>query len=794
MRAIIPLLGPGACGLTGLVAAYILVVNLDDLRPSTSRAAPAASARLSSSLDAPAAATDGLTASRQRQDQPGDGEKTPLTRDEAPVDDLPAHRRVAAASGDEPGGVVSEGAGESTFARAAGPVVAAAVPARSRPALTEVVPEPLVAQRPGAEASDTAALLQAATMQLPGSAAGEDSAPTTTLLLKMLETLAQQPPPAPPEALPAPAQAGEAAATAPRQPSRDIIRRQEGEDDDRLVITTRDEDIRAVLEMLSEQGGLNILASPSVQGRVSANLKNVDVQTALNAILKSTGYVSRREGSFVYVGTPQDFLAMQQSLDRIGTRLIRPNYVTAQELQTLLTPLLTPGIGKISITSAAQTGITPDTSNVGGNSLAGDDAVVVQDYEAVLAELDQIVHEVDKRPAQVAIESMILSVKLDDEYKFGVDFVALRDKNHVRLGWGTPRQAPINGGGGVDPVTGARLGELQFDTGGLKFAFLDDNIGVFINALETVGDVNVIATPRLMCLNKQKAEILIGAQLGYISTTVTETSTAQNVEFLEVGAQLRLRPFISSDGLIRMEVHPELSTGQVKVQGAFTLPEKELTQVTTNIMCPDGCTVVIGGLMREDLSVNDTQVPLVGSLPIIGPLFRSKSEKIERREILVVVTPRIVYDHETCPSGAKQVDAFLTRQDERLARMSPITRPALSTRSLLKAQEAWAAGNVRLAALQARLAVHYDPTNNQAIAFRDMVLAAAPQWSTLPLAPSIGDESGHPLDGAEIAPWVLEHLEGAADGAALPLHPRDAGQPGTSVRIHRPGVIGDEAN
>ena len=80
--------------------------------------------------------------------------------------------------------------------------------------------------------------------------------------------------------------------------------------------------------------------------------------------------------------------------------------------------------------------------------------------------------------------------------------------------------------------------------------------------METVGDTHVIATPRVVCLDKQRAEILIGSQLGYISSTVTETSTAQNVNFLEVGTQLRIRPFISSDGLVRMEVHPELSTGR----------------------------------------------------------------------------------------------------------------------------------------------------------------------------------------------------------------------------------------
>ena len=105
----------------------------------------------------------------------------------------------------------------------------------------------------------------------------------------------------------------------------------------------------------------------------------------------------------------------------------------------------------------------------------------------------------------------------------------------------------------------------------------------------------------MLCLNKQRAEILIGAQKGYVSTTVTENASTQSIEFLEVGTQLRIRPYIFSDGTIRLEVHPELSTGDVRVVEGFTLPDKEVTQVTTNIMCRDGSTVIIGGLISSTL-------------------------------------------------------------------------------------------------------------------------------------------------------------------------------------------------
>ncbi len=291
------------------------------------------------------------------------------------------------------------------------------------------------------------------------------------------------------------------------------------------------------------------------------------------------------------------------SSKRIGTRVFRPNYVTAGELQALITPILTPTVGKISVSSPAMTGIQADDTQTGGDALAGGDAVLVQDYVSVLAQIEQVVLEVDTLPAQVHIEAMIISVQLNDTCNGGVDFALLQKNSNLRLGLGAPTSS---------------LANVSVDNNGLKFGILNSNVNSFVDALETVGDTNVIATPRLMVLNKQRAEILIGAQLGYVNTTVTPTSSTQSVQFLEVGTQLRIRPFISSDDRIRLEIHPELSTGRVKTEGGFTLPEKEVTKVTTNVMASNGCTVVIGGLLREDLENTKSQIPVLGDMPLLG--------------------------------------------------------------------------------------------------------------------------------------------------------------------------------
>ncbi len=538
-----------------------------------------------------------------------------------------------------------------------------------------------------------------------------------------------------------------------------------GEGDERLSINIQDNDIRDVLEMLAEQGGLSILPAGTVRGKVSATLTDVNVETALDVILRTTGFTSRRDGKFIYVGTPVDFQNMERALDRVGTRVYRPNYVKASELQAIVTPLLTQGIGAISINTPSEVGIGADGSKTGGDGFAGNEALLVKDYEAVLVQVDQVVAELDKRPMQVAIEAMVLSVSLSDENAFGVDFQFLRNNKHIKLATGSPA---------------ANLAQVDFNEGGLKFGFLDSSLGAFLDALETIGKTDVIATPRLMCVNKHRAEILIGSQLGYISSTVTETSTAQSVQFLEVGTQLRLRPFISSDGTIRLEVHPELSTGSVEVKNNFTLPQKEVTQVTTNVMTRDGCTVIIGGLMREDLDTSTSQVPLLGSLPGVGFLFRHKKDTQVKREVLVLITPHIVYEPDSAIEGHKAAAGFHDRHANYADHMSPIGYEYLSRKYRRLAADAYAAGDTAVATRCIDLSIHFNPQSRASLELREQI-----QAGPRPVAPSEPRLGESPLDGQQIPAWLMNDLEAAPPAE----HPYDSGRPGHKIDIQRPARL-----
>lgn len=482
------------------------------------------------------------------------------------------------------------------------------------------------------------------------------------------------------------------------------------DDEDRLTIVLKDTPIRDVLEMFSQQGNLNILASPTVNGNVSASLQGVELEEGLAAILKSAGLAARQEGAFLYVGSPDDFEQLDESQDILSTRVYQPNYVKAAELQSLITSLLSQKVGKATITKAADIDIPSDQIKTGGDSHAGQDCLLVRDYESVLCEIDQIVAEVDRKPRQVEIESTILSVKLDDTHKLGVNFQALRDVGTLRLASGTPA---------------AGLDTVSFADGGLKIGYLDSSLGGLIEALESIGETNVIASPRLMCLNKQRAEIQIGERLGFVSTTVTETSSTQSIQFLDVGTLLRLRPFISSDGTIRMELHPELSTGQVRIQGNLTLPNKAVTQVTTNVMCRDGNTVILGGLMREDLGTNTKQLPLLGDIPYVGGLFRQRTTTVSKSELLIVVTPRLVQEECATEEGVAREQEFRRRQGVYFDKLDWTQRRVLSQKWLRKARAAWAAGDCESAMKHVNAAIHHDSMNREAANLRAEIADAA---------------------------------------------------------------------
>jgi type IV pilus assembly protein PilQ len=415
-----------------------------------------------------------------------------------------------------------------------------------------------------------------------------------------------------------------------------------------------------VLRLLSLQTQKNIIASKDVTGTVTANLYGVTVREALDAILQSSGFIYREKGNFIYVYSVRE-LAEQERVSRVmSTRVFRLYYTSADDAMAMIKPVLSED-GKAVASKSATKGITTAGAagadptggggDSGGNSYAGGDLIVVTDDTAKLALIQKLLAEIDHRPQEVLVEATILSATLTDGNSLGVDFSVMGGVKFNQF-TAAPTQTISQAGAGTlqNPVTNAGVGQYgagqtsftgNLPPGGLRVGFLTNNVSLFVQALESVTNTTVLANPKVLSLDKQQGYVHVGRSDGYQTTTVSSTTSIQDVKFLDSGTTLSFRPYIGNDGYIRMEIHPEDSNGGLT---SSNLPFKTTTEVTANVMVQDGHTIVIGGLFRDSSNTSRAQIPLLGDIPWVGALFREQQDTTSRQEVIILLTPHIIKD------------------------------------------------------------------------------------------------------------------------------------------------------
>jgi type IV pilus assembly protein PilQ len=428
-----------------------------------------------------------------------------------------------------------------------------------------------------------------------------------------------------------------------------------------VEVHVNDASLVEVLKMLSLQSQRNIIASKEVRGTVTANLYDVTVKEALDAILKANGYDYREKGNFLFVYTQKELADMEKAAAVKKTEMFRLYYTPAVNAANMIKPVLGPDAA-VSFTTPAKAGIESDAKDVGGNDHATEDLLVVTDYPERLEQVRAVLKEVDRRPQQILVEAVIMRATLQENNDLGIDFTVLGGVDFATLGG--IGASTVTGSGSDQLLNGAILSNPNAgrvtDSGaiagraggsGLKLGFVKNNVGAFLSALEGVTDTVVMANPKVLVLNKQKGEVHVGSQQGYRTAVSTETLTADDVKFLDTGTRLSFRPYVGDNGYIRMEIHPEDSSGSVNAQG---LPNKFVTQVTSNVMVRDGRTIVIGGLFRESTDRTRSQVPGLGSLPGIGAAFRRQTDATVREEVIILLTPHIVKDEAAYTAASEE--------------------------------------------------------------------------------------------------------------------------------------------
>jgi len=535
-------------------------------------------------------------------------------------------------------------------------------------------------------------------------------------------------------------------------------------------------DLRGVLQLLSTQGRKNIVATKEVTGSVTADLYGVTFKEALEAVVHAAGFVYLEKDNFIYVYTPKQLEDIIKSQRRMITRVFRLGYIPAVDASPMVEKALSPD-GAIAITPAATTGVGASEAVTGGDSYALNDVLVVTDYEDVIEKVAKIIEEIDIKPDQVLIEVTMLSASLDDTNALGVNFSTLAGVDFETLN----SPSTSLGNMGAAGLSGTNLQNAPASTwrtdfttvsSGMTLGFVSNNVGMFLTALESVSDTTILANPKLLVVNKQRGEVLVGARDGYIVTTVTEGQTTQSVQFLETGTKLIIRPFVAKDGFIRMEIHPEDSKGSVIVTEGLALPSETTTELTTNVMVRDGHTIVMGGLFREELLSGKSQVPLLGNIPYIGTLFGYVKDQTKRKEIIILMTPHIIRhapDEAVSAQVRDDIERFRAGHRNGLRWWG---REKLAHTHLRWAKQALTQGRVDRALWNVDMALAFQPRLADAITMKERLTEQA-IWADTPAESSI----------ARIIEGMIMQDLGLPTSTILPPdRPRDPGMIDPKVR------------
>ena len=521
-----------------------------------------------------------------------------------------------------------------------------------------------------------------------------------------------------------------------------------------VELHVQDEELSSVLQLLSLQSQRNIVVSSDVSATITADLYSVTFYEAMDAILHVNGYGYIEQGNFLFVYTLDEIAQIVDAERKRISKVIRLNYLNASDAASFVEPLLSE-IGQIKINGDVGTFAIPDDDPIGDESFALSATLVVYDYPEHVEEIERLIMNLDTRPAQVLVEATILQTQLNEANAFGVDFSIIGNVNFADfISTGGPlsvANALQTGGDGSEsgfsPLdnNGFGFGSTPGGTGGastLKIGVIQDDFSIFMRLLDEVTDFTVLSNPKILTLNRQPARVLVGRKLGYLNTTSTETSTTQTVEFLDTGTQLRFRPFISNDGMIRMELNPSVSEGFIRESidssgVTVSIPDEVTQELTTNVLIRDGSTIILGGLFKETTTLTRKQVPILGDIPIIGAAFRGHDDSILRSEIIFLITPTIMDDALLIEQGEMAgvyVENVRTGSRQGLL---PFSREKMTAQLNVEAQRLATDGDVDGALWRLRRSLELNPMQPEVINLRERLVNERDRWPSRSLMESI---------------------------------------------------------
>jgi len=436
--------------------------------------------------------------------------------------------------------------------------------------------------------------------------------------------------------------------------------------------------IRTALRLVAEQGGLNIVVGPEVEGDVSVYLTNATIRTALRAIAENNGFIYELRDGIINVSKPRELDA--DHVPPMTTRVFNLRSRDAERVRDALEYALTQH-GKMKVlnengevlyrqenlsnlsasaggnqggtTSNAGTGINTGATNDGAGSLRllgeadkprGARTLIVTDVPENLEQVAQLIADLDRLPPQVLIEARIIEMSTDLQRQLGIDW----DVNVLANGPILAHTWPLTNRAGFTQGSTVRFdsGGLPQNPTGLALGVVDFSaLTALVRIHQTDNAMRLLANPRMLVHNNQSASILVGERYPLLRSNITDfgTVTESFDGYIPVGIQLEVTPTILMDGRISMYVHPATSAIGDDVVGTTGLRVARIRtrEMDTRVIMRDGQTVVLGGLISDRKTRQTNKIPGLGDLPVADIFFRQENPRSERVDLLIFITARI---------------------------------------------------------------------------------------------------------------------------------------------------------
>ncbi len=388
----------------------------------------------------------------------------------------------------------------------------------------------------------------------------------------------------------------------------------------------RDADIKNVLKVLAYNSGVNVVAGPEVTGLVTIQLKDVPWQKALDVVLSTYGYAYERKGDIISVTTVENLkkrredaqvLAEQEPLE---TKTFVLNFGKASEIIGSIEKMKTPR-GSINFDQRTNTLIVTDIQ--GNVDLIGD-----------------VVKALDAVTPQVIIEVKVVETTLTDTENLGIDWTI----QGTATGAKRPITFPFHTQDSSEFLTAGFPATAATD-----FAFGTLNASTFsavLELLKTRSNTNILSNPKIVTLDNQMARIVVGSQYPIPTYTYNEQQAKLQVsgwQYKDIGIIFEATPHVNNAGFVTIDLQPKITAilDFVTVENT-SLPRLSTEETTTKVMIKDGDTLVIAGLIKDQVTETKKKVPILGDIPLLGQAFRKSATTKTKTELLIFLTPHII--------------------------------------------------------------------------------------------------------------------------------------------------------